>query len=70
MPDKISQQLGPGVAVWEALRFEDFVGELGAGFEGEGFGEDERVVAVEEDLFDLWGRRRGVSGGRVEEGGR
>lgn len=32
---------------------EDLVCEVGAGFEGEGFGEDERVVAVEEDGGDL-----------------
>lgn len=32
---------------------EDLVCEFGAGFEGELFGEDERVVAVEENGGDL-----------------
>jgi hypothetical protein len=30
-----------------------FVGEIGAGLEGEPFGLDERVVAVEEYVLDL-----------------
>ena len=51
----------PGEAFADVVFGEDFVGELGAGFEGEGFGEDERVVAIEEDGFDLCG----VSGGVV-----
>jgi hypothetical protein len=33
--------------------FEDFVGKLCAGLEGDVFGEDKRVVAVEEDVGDL-----------------
>jgi len=32
---------------------EDLVGELGAGLECERLGQDERVVAIEEDLLDL-----------------
>lgn len=47
------EERGAGVAVADALLFEDLVSELGAGFEGEGFGEDEGVVAVEEDGLDL-----------------
>lgn len=45
--------MGPGVAVAFAMFGEDFVGEVGAGFECEGFGEDECVVAVEEESCDL-----------------
>lgn len=42
------------VAVGDVARGEDLVGEFGAGFEGEGFGEDEGVVAVEEEGCYLW----------------
>jgi len=56
LADKVFEELRAGVAVWKALFFEDFVGEVGAGLEGERFGEDKSVVAVEEDVFDLgWG---------------
>jgi len=50
---ELAEELGAGVAVVNAPRGKDFVGQLGAGFEGEGFGEDERVVAVEEEGGDL-----------------
>jgi hypothetical protein len=46
--------LRAGVAVGDVAGGEDLVGELGAGFESEGFGEDEGVVAVEEEGCDLW----------------
>ena len=39
----------PGVPLGDIARRKNFVGELGAGFKGEGFGEDEGVVAVEEE---------------------
>jgi hypothetical protein len=45
--------LWTSVAIRDVARGEDLVGQLGAGFEGEGFGEDERVVAVEEEGGDL-----------------
>jgi hypothetical protein len=45
--------LGTRVAIGDVARGEDLVSELSAGFEGEGFGEDERVVAVEEEGSDL-----------------
>jgi hypothetical protein len=32
----------------------DHIDEVGAGFKGKVFGEDERVVAVEEEGGDLW----------------
>jgi hypothetical protein len=47
--------LRTGIAVGDVARCEDLVGELGAGFEGEGFGENEGVVAVEEKGGDLLG---------------
>ena len=59
LADEFAHQLGTGVAVWDGLLLEDLVGEFGAGFEGEDFGKDERVVAVEEDLLDLEGKGEG-----------
>ena len=53
--------MGAGVAFWDVAAGEDLVGEFGACFEGEGLGEDEGVVTVEEESCDLWE----VSGGRV-----
>lgn len=49
MADEFREELRTGVAVADAAGCEDFIGEVGAGFEGEGFGKDERVVAVEEE---------------------
>jgi len=37
------------VTLGDVMRCEDFIGEVSAGFEGEGFGEDEGIVAVEEE---------------------
>jgi hypothetical protein len=64
LADKVFHETGPGVAVCGGIVFfEDLVGEFGAGFEGEFFAEDERVVAVEEDFFDLsWGGKMLVVG--------
>lgn len=42
----------------------DLVDEVCAGFEGELLGEDEGVVAVEEDGFDLERRRLAAAGTR------
>jgi hypothetical protein len=47
--------LRTGVAIWDVARGENLVCELGAGFEGQLLGEDERVVAVEEEGGDLLG---------------
>ena len=55
LADEIDHELGAGVALIDALGFEDLVGELGTCFEGELFGEDEGVVAVEQDVGDLLG---------------
>jgi hypothetical protein len=44
--------LRAGVLLGDVLGGEDLVGELGAGFEGEFLGEDEGVVAVEEERGD------------------
>lgn len=61
MPDEFRQELRARVALGALVLFEDLVGELGAGFEGERLGEDEGVVAVEEDLLDLVvGEERGL----------
>ena len=53
LADEVVEEFGAGVAVWVVVFGEDLVGEVGAGFEGEFFGEDEGVVAVEEDFGDL-----------------
>ena len=53
LPHEVLHQLRAGVARGFAMFGEDLVGELGTGFEGEFFGEDERVVAVEEEFDDL-----------------
>lgn len=53
LADEVLQQGGAGVAVGDALLLEDLIGEFGAGLESELLGEDEGVVAVEQDLLDL-----------------
>lgn len=53
LPDEGGHEVGAGVAVGDALLLAYLVGELGAGFEGELLGEDEGVVAVEEELSYL-----------------
>lgn len=53
MADEFIEELRAGVAVGDIAGCEDLVGEFGAGFEGELFGEDERVVAVEQEGGDL-----------------
>lgn len=53
LADELGHQGGPGVVGLDVVFGEDGVGELGAGGEGEGFGEDEGVVAVEEEGGDL-----------------
>ena len=53
MADEVFEKLGPGVALVNAVFGEDLIGKVGAGFEGEFFGEDEGVVTVEEDMCDL-----------------
>ena len=53
LADEIGEEFGAGVALFDVVFGEDFVGEIGAGFEGELFAQHERVVAVEEELCDL-----------------
>lgn len=53
LADEVFEEGRAGVAVGETLLLEDLIGELGAGFESEGFGEHKGVVAVEEDRSDL-----------------
>ena len=47
---------------------QDGVGQVGAGFEGEVFGEDERVVAVKEEVGDLSHAQLGKGGLRSWDG--
>lgn len=47
------EELRAGESIGLVLLLEDFIGELGAGFEGEFFGENEGIVAVEEEFCDL-----------------
>lgn len=71
MADKVGEEFGAGVALFDVVFCEDFVGEVGAGFEGEFFGEDEGVVAVEEEVGYLGDWRWLVVGwGDGGEGGR
>jgi len=69
LADEFGHQGGAGIVGLDVVFGEDGVGELGAGREGEGFGEDEGVVAVEEEGGDLRGRRvsDGTGKGRREE---
>jgi hypothetical protein len=53
LADEIFDQLVASVAVRDALFLEDGVGEVGTCFEGEDFGEDQSVITVEEEIFDL-----------------
>ena len=50
---EVIEELGAGVAVWDVIFGKDLVGEVGTGFKGKLFREDEGVVTVEEDLGDL-----------------
>jgi hypothetical protein len=52
LPNELRHELRAGVLLGDVLGGEDLVGELGAGFEGEFLGEDEGVVAVEEERGD------------------
>jgi hypothetical protein len=53
LADELLDELLAGEALVDVVLFADFVDELGAGFEGELLGEDEGVVAVEEEGGDL-----------------
>jgi len=53
LTDKVFEEGVDTVAFLDAMFLEKLVGEIGASFEGETLGEDEGVVAVEEDVFDL-----------------
>lgn len=55
LADEFIEELGAGVAVGNVVLGEDLVGEVGAGFEGEFFRENEGIVTVEEDFCDLKG---------------
>ena len=53
MTDKIDDQLVSSVAIGNALFLEDLVGEVGTCFEGKVLGQDESVVAIEQEVLDL-----------------
>jgi hypothetical protein len=53
LADKLLQEGGSSVALVLAMLFKNFVGKLGAGLESKLLGEDEGVVAVEEDCSGL-----------------
>ena len=59
MADKVLEEGVDIVAGADVVLFEDFVGELGTGFEGEALRLAESVVAVEEDVLDLDCREAG-----------
>ena len=63
LPHEVGEELRAGVALVDVEFGEDLVGEVGAGFEGEFFRQDEGVVAVEEDFGDL--DIPGLRGGRL-----
>ena len=66
LADEVIEELRAGVAVWDVIFGEDLVGEVGTGFEGEFFREDEGIVAVEEDFGDL---KRQIDQPRFGQGG-
>jgi hypothetical protein len=73
LPDELGEELRPCVAIGDVPRCQDLVCELSAGFEGELFGEDERVIAIEEKGSNLLGcqyeaQRREVSVEECEKG--
>lgn len=53
LTDELVHELGAAIALLEAELLEDLVGELGAGLERSVLGENERVIAVEEEALDL-----------------
>ena len=53
LADEVDQELGSGVASIDLVLFEDLIGKFGAGFEGQFLGEDQGVVAIEKEFFDL-----------------
>jgi hypothetical protein len=54
LADELLDQAVGGVARDDVVLDKDHIDEVGAGFKGKVFGEDERVVAVEEEGGDLW----------------
>jgi len=53
LADKVFEQLVRRVVGVDLVLVQQLVGQIGAGFEGEALRHHERVVAVEEDIFDL-----------------
>jgi hypothetical protein len=53
LADKVREELGAGVALVNLVFSKNLVGEVGAGFEGELFRQDEGVVTVEEEFSNL-----------------
>jgi hypothetical protein len=57
LADEGLEELVDRVGVVDVVLLEDLIAELGAGLEGEEFGECEGVVAVEKDVGDLRGKQ-------------
>src|SRR5271170_6672643 len=57
LPNKVDDELIPSVAVSDSLFRKDLIGEIGTCFEGNLFGENKSVVTVEQEVFDLGGKK-------------
>jgi hypothetical protein len=53
LADKVLDEHVAGVAIGDVVPLQNFIGQVGAGLEGQLLGEDQGVVAIEEDLCNL-----------------
>jgi len=53
LADELFEEILLSVSCGDAMFMEDFVGQIGAGLEGQTFGLNEGVVAIEENVLDL-----------------
>jgi hypothetical protein len=53
LADKVLNEHVAGVAVGDVVLLQNFIGQVGAGLERQLLGEDQGIVAVEEDLCNL-----------------
>ena len=70
LPDEVFEERLGSVAFGKAMFLEELVGEICACFEGEVLGLNERIVAVEKDVFDLLVGARMLAVGCRRRGGR
>lgn len=54
LTDEVLKESFDGVALRDFVHLKEFIGEIGAGFKGQTLGEAESVVAVKEDVLDLY----------------